>query len=409
MIAMRILCAPDKFKGTLTARQAAEAMAEGARHVAPDAAIDLCPIADGGEGTIDAIAVATPGAKIRAATVAGPLGEPVTARWGWLPPRVGRDAMTTAPLAPAASTAIIEMAEAAGLHLVPPQRRDPMRATTFGVGELIGHALDAGCGSIVVGLGGSATCDGGCGMAQALGARFEFEAGPGAEEPHDDQRFVTGGDLARLRAVDVESIRADARDGRVVAACDVTNPLLGPQGAAAVFAPQKGATPVQVLKLERGLARLASFWPRTDPTFAGAGAAGGLSFGLAASLNARLERGIELVLETVGFAERARHSDLVLTGEGRLDAQTIQGGKATAGVARAARQAAPHAAVVAIAGVVEPNGARAIDSPDGTPLFNSVHALTDLGIDAAAARREARARLAEMTRRVVGEWMQARR
>lgn len=331
---MRVVIAPDKFKESATARAAAEAMARGVRTAMPDAEIDLCPVADGGEGTVEALLVAVGGER-RRARVTGPLGTPVEAEWALL----------------ADGTAAIEMAAAGGLALVPPDRRDPTRTTTFGVGELIREALDAGVPRILVGVGGSGTVDGGAGAVQALGAAFSESARP-----------LTGGDLLRLVAVDLRHLDPRLGDTDLAVACDVANPLLGPGGAAAVYGPQKGAGPEQVVMLEEGLARLARLAaaPGTDlnptATTPGAGAAGGLAFGLAAFLGARLIPGIDLVLDRVGFAERVAGADLVLTGEGRLDDQSLRG-KACVGVARAARAAGVPA--VALVGSVGPGAERA--------------------------------------------------
>lgn len=305
---MKIVVAPDSFKESMTAAQAAAAIGRGVHAAAPGASIDLCPVADGGEGTVEALVQAT-GGRFQTTRVIGPLGQPVAARWG---------------LCGDEHTAVIEMAEAAGLHLVPPDQRDPTRTTTFGVGQLITAALDAGARRIILGIGGSATTDGGTGMAQALGVRFQGGASP-----------MTGGALADITAID-RSGRDPRLDGvQLVAACDVTNPLIGPRGAAAVYGPQKGATPQQVLTLDAGLAHLASLTADAEASLPGAGAAGGLGFGLVAFCDARLARGIDLVLDAVDFDARVRDADLVITGEGRLDGQSIQG-KTCLGVAQAA-------------------------------------------------------------------------
>ncbi len=319
---MRILIAPDSFKESLSAVDAAAAIGRGVLAAHPDASVDLCPLADGGEGTVDALVEATGGAY-RTTPVFGPLGQPVEARWGLLGD--GR-------------TAVIEMAEAAGLQLVPTDRRDPTRTTTFGVGELIRAAMDADCTDIILGIGGSATCDGGTGMAQALGVDFQAAGGLATH--------LSGGHLAHLTGVDTTT-----RDPRLAAtsirvACDVTNPLTGPDGAAHVYGPQKGATPEQIRQLDAGLAHLAALLPGTLPG-AGFGAAGGLGFGLVAFCGATLERGIDLVMDAVGFDERLAQADLVITGEGRLDGQSIYG-KTCIGVAR--RAAARGKSCIALVG-----------------------------------------------------------
>jgi glycerate kinase len=316
---MKVLLAPDSFKGSLSAWEVIEAMGRGIREVMPDAQIDPCPMADGGQGTVDAI-LEHCGGERRCARVSGPLGAPVNAGWAMLGD---------------GSTAVIEMAAAAGLALVAEAERDPTRTTSYGVGELIREALDAGAPRIIVGVGDSATSDGGAGAVQALGLRFAGGTCP-----------MTGSALLQIRGLD-RSQRDPRLDGvELVVACDVDNPLLGPQGAAAVYAPQKGATCEQVRLLEQGLARLAALADSSLPERPGAGAAGGLAFGLAAFCGARLATGIDLVLELVRFEQRLEGCDLVLTGEGKLDAQSLRG-KVVAGVARQARaRGVPAVAIV---------------------------------------------------------------
>ena len=322
-MAHRILCAPDSFKGSLSAKAAAEAMAEGIRSALPDAQIDLCPVADGGEGTVEAMVAATNG-ELRTEQVTGPLAGTVQAAWGLL---------GSADNTP--RTAVIEMAAASGLGLVPEAERDPTRTTTQGTGELIAKALDQGVSRILVGLGGSATNDGGCGMAMALGARFFDE--------HSNEMLspVTGGQLARIRRIDMSGLDPRLRETEIHGLCDVNNPLTGPLGAALTFAPQKGATEEQVLELDAGLVHLAALFREQLGAdiehVPGAGAAGGLGAGLAAFCDARLRSGIETVLEQTGFAARVQGSDLCLTGEGQLDRQSLLG-KACLGVAQAARK-----------------------------------------------------------------------
>jgi len=312
---MRVICAPDSFKESISAIEAAAAMAEGVR--AADAAIELdsCPIADGGEGTVDALVAAT-GGTMRRTRVTGPTGRRVEAAWGVL----GDE-----------TTAVIEMAEAAGLAMTPKHERDPTQTTTFGVGELIAAAMDEGVTRIVLGIGGSATTDGGCATAQALGATCVDANG------HVIERPITGGDLAGIAEIDLSGLDPRLGATRIVVACDVTNPLCGPSGAAAVYGPQKGATAEQVESLDAGLAHLARLVGEDHAETSGAGAAGGLGFGLIAMLGARLRPGVEMVLEAVGFAERAAKADWCLTGEGRLDGTSLSG-KACVGVMRAAKQ-----------------------------------------------------------------------
>lgn len=333
---MKVVVAPDKFKGSLTAPEAARALARGVRRAIPDADVDEAPMADGGEGTVEALVAAT-GGRFREADVSGPLGEPVRARFGLL----GDGA-----------TAVIEMATASGLMLVPHDRRDPTRASTRGTGELIRESLDEGARRLVVGIGGSATNDGGAGLAQALGYRLLDARGqdlpPG------------GGPLLRLDRID-----ASGRDRRldgveVAVACDVDNPLCGPRGASAVFGPQKGATPEQVATLDRGLAHFARVIFRDlgadVADLPGAGAAGGLGAGLVAFANGRLTRGVDTVIAAVKLADRLRGADLCLVAEGMLDGSSA-GGKTAVGVARLARSLG--CPTLALAGAIGP-GAEAV-------------------------------------------------
>lgn len=328
---MRVLVAPDSFKGSLTAEEAAAAMGRGVMRGWPGAAVTLLPLADGGEGTAAALVRATGGRWVDC-RVTGPLGELVQARWGLLGD--GR-------------TAVVEMAAASGLLLSPPGRRRPLDATTAGTGDLIRDALDHGCRQFLVAIGGSATTDGGTGMLAALGARFLDAAGrplpPG------------GGALNRLDRIDLDGLDPRLREVAIEVACDVDNPLTGPRGAARVYAPQKGATPEQVEILEAGLVRLADVAARTlgrdrrdEP---GAGAAGGLGFALVAFLGARLRPGAEVVMNAAGFDRHVQEADLVLTGEGRTDAQTLAG-KLVARVADRSR--ALGRPVVVISGAVDP-------------------------------------------------------
>ncbi|MHB1158168.1 MAG: glycerate kinase [Phycisphaerales bacterium] len=326
--AMRVLIACDKFKGSLTAMRAAEAMAAGVRRAMRDAQVDLCPIADGGEGTVQAMIDAVPESMSHPMRVTGPLGEQVDATWATL----------------ADNTAAIETASAAGLALVPKDRRDPTRTTTFGVGQLIAAALDHGCRHIIIGIGGSATTDAGIACAQALGVRFDTDAAC-LHAP------LTGGDMQRITRIDTTQRDARLNETRIEVACDVTNPLFGPDGAAYVYAPQKGATPDQVRQLDEGLRHIARLTCADDagatrPGSHGSGAAGGLGFGLVQFCGAHLRRGIDIVLDAVHFDERLAQADLVLTGEGRLDDQSLSG-KAAIGVAeRAAKQNKPVIALV---------------------------------------------------------------
>jgi len=314
---MRIIVAPDSYKGSVSALGVAEAMERGIRAVFPDAEVRKVPIADGGEGTVEALVIAT-GGRLEAAEVPGPLGEPVRARWGVLGD--GR-------------TAVIEMAAASGLPLVPEARRDPRITSTAGTGALIRAALDAGLRKLVIGIGGSATNDGGTGMARALGARFLDPAGAPLPEG--------GAALARLDRIDLSGLDPRLAQAEILVACDVDNPLTGPRGASAVYGPQKGATPDMVRELDQALGVLARVATRTTGRAIadqpGAGAAGGLGAGLLWFTPARLRPGVEIVLEATGFEALVAEADLVITGEGRTDFQTAMG-KAPVGVAAVARR-----------------------------------------------------------------------
>jgi len=313
MPAMKIVVAPDKFKGCMSAGEVAHVMAAGIAAAAPSAQVDACPIADGGEGFVDALVSATRGQRVTR-RVTGPLPDmKVDATFGILGD---------------GHTAVIEMAAAAGLALLKPAERDPYATTTFGVGELIRAAIERGCKKILVGIGGSATVDGGLGCAQATGHTIVLQDG----EPVSATEPLTGRDLERV--VMIKQHRGEVTDGvEIVVACDVTNPLYGPTGAAAVFGPQKGATPEQVTSLDGWLRGLATRTGKDIEAHSpGAGAAGGLGFGLLAYFNAKLVSGIDVVLDATQLRDRLKGADLCLTGEGRLDAQSFDG-KALAGVA----------------------------------------------------------------------------
>ncbi|NQT87407.1 glycerate kinase [bacterium] len=321
---MKIVVAPDSFKECLSAEEVAQAMADGVHMALPDADVVCVPVADGGEGTVRALVAAT-GGNLERTTVTGPLGEPVEAEWGLL-----------------GDGAVIEMAAASGLPLVPADQRDPTLATAFGTGELLLAALDRGVRRILLGIGGSATVDGGAGMAQALGARLL--------DMNGDPIGRGGGALSALDRVDLSSLDLRLAHVQVDVACDADNPLLGPHGAARVYAPQKGATPEMVERLEAGLTHFADVVERdldcAVRDVPGAGAAGGLGAGLIAFLGARLQPGVDLVLDACGLEEALDGADLVLVGEGRMDRQTPYG-KAPVGVARAAaRRGIPVVAIV---------------------------------------------------------------
>ncbi len=328
--APRVIIAPQSFKGSADAVAVAAAIAHGVRTVWPDARCDELPLADGGEGTVRALVQAT-GGRIRTAHVHDPLGREIEATWGVLGD---------------SKTAVVEMAAASGLTLLRENERDPRATSTRGTGELILEAATSGADRIVVGIGGSATNDGGAGMARAFGYRFLDR--DGRELPEG------GAALAQLHHIEGQTDSRLIRPA-IEVACDVRNPLLGPMGASAVYGPQKGASPEMVAELDRALARYADvieeFVGRPVRDVPGAGAAGGLGAGLMAFLDARLVSGAELVLNAVDFARRLSGADLVITGEGRIDAQSSYG-KLTHAVALAARRAGVP--VVAIAGTMAP-------------------------------------------------------
>ncbi len=333
---VKIVIAPDSFKGCLSAAEVAEAIQVGIRAADPDITCEKVPLADGGEGTVDALVHATDG-RFVSAVVEGPLGEPVEARFGIL----GDE-----------ETAVIEMAAASGLPLIPQEQRDPTRTTTYGTGQLITAALDAGCRRLVVGIGGSATTDGGAGMAQALGVRMLDSQG--REIPR-----VTGGRLGEVTAIDIGELDRRMDECTILVACDVDNPLLGPRGAAAVYGPQKGATPAQVEKLEAGLAHFAELLERdmgkSVAEVPGAGAAGGLGAGLLAFCDTQLQPGIDIILDVVKLAEKAAGAELIITGEGKIDSQTAFG-KAPMGALRVGQQLGIP--VIAIGGSVAPDASQ---------------------------------------------------
>ena len=335
---MKVVIAPDSFKGTLGAEAVAQAMAEGVRRVWPAAEIVLTPLADGGEGTAAALISGTSGHRITR-RVTGPAGTPVDAVYGLLGPDRRRS--------------VVEMAQAAGLHLAPEDRRDPRTATTYGVGELIRAALDDGVTEIIVGLGGSATNDGGAGAMQALGARFLDARGrvlpPG------------GAALIRLARIDLGSFDFPVGKVVVIAASDVRNPLIGPDGASAVYGPQKGADAAAVAELDAALERYAEAMRRDlgkdIACLPGAGAAGGLGAALAGFLNAAFRPGIDVVMDAAEFDRRAAGADFALTGEGRIDGQTLEG-KLISGLLRRCR--ALGIPLIAIGGSVDESAVNAL-------------------------------------------------
>lgn len=359
---MNVIVAIDSLKGSLSSLQAGAAAKAGILRAIPDATVSVKPVADGGEGTVNALVSGLSGRSVTIA-VTGPLGETVEATYGILPDH----------------TAVIEMAEAAGLPLVPAEKHNPMNTTTYGVGEMILHALDEGCRSFIIGIGGSATNDGGTGMLRALGCHFRKADGtdiaPGAQE------------LAGLAAIENEALDPRLKESRFSIACDVTNPLCGPNGASYIFAPQKGADPATVRKLDAALAHLADITAailgtdlRDQP---GAGAAGGLGFAFASYLNGTLRPGVDIVLDAVLPEFELRAADIVVTGEGRFDGQTAMG-KAPVGIARRAK--ACGCKVIVLAGSVEHSGARA--TQQNPPLIDAVFPILPGAMTLEEAMRE---------------------
>ena len=324
---MKVVIAPQSFKGSISALDAAKAMEEGVLRIVSDAETVLVPVADGGDGTLETLVEAT-GGDIRSVTVTGPIGKAVTAEWGALGD---------------GQTAVIEMARTSGLALLSLTEREPLRATTYGLGEVIREAFDAGFRSFIVGIGGSATNDGGAGMAQALGVRLLDETG--------ENLPLGGAALADLRRIDISGLDKRAIGARFSVACDVSNPLTGPEGASAVYGPQKGATPDLVEQLDAALKNFARVVERdigtSIDTVPGSGAAGGLGGGMMAFLEGSLRAGIDIVLDHVGLDEKLEGADLVITGEGQLDFQTVYN-KAPVGVAWRAKQR--NIPVIAICG-----------------------------------------------------------
>lgn len=333
---MKVIVAIDSLKGSLSSLEAGKAAEEGIKRAMPEAEIIIKPVADGGEGTVSALTSGLNG-RLEKAEVTGPLGQKVKAVYGILPDK----------------TAVIEMAEAAGLPLVPDDQRNPMHTTTYGVGELIQQALEKGCRKFIVGIGGSATNDGGTGMLQALGCHFYKKDGteicPGAEEIEEIARVDIGGMDRRLE------------ECRFEIACDVTNPLCGERGASAVFAPQKGADARMVGRLDDALSHLADVTEEVLKTdnrnLPGSGAAGGLGFAFSSYLGGDLRPGVEIVLDAVLPEKELSEADIVVTGEGRFDGQTAMG-KAPVGIAKRAKE--KDCMVLVFAGSIEPQGVRKV-------------------------------------------------
>ena len=317
---MKVAIAIDSFKGSLSTFQAGDAVAQGIKRVYSDAEAVVCPLADGGEGTVSAI-VAGCGGELRSVMATGPMGEKIKCEYGVI--RSGRTG----------STAVIEMSAAAGITLVPKEKRDPMVTTTYGVGEMIADAINYGCRNFIIGIGGSATNDGGVGMLSALG--FEF-----LDENGEYIGYGASG-LKRLASIEVDKAMPALSECEFHIACDVKNPLCGDNGCSAIYGPQKGATAENIPIMDewlRGYAeKTKKVFPGSDASYPGAGAAGGMGFAFMSYLNGSLESGIDLVIKVTGIEEKLMNADVVVTGEGRLDGQSCMG-KAPVGIARTAKK-----------------------------------------------------------------------
>lgn len=375
---MKIVIAPDSFKESLSAAAVAAALAEGLRRVLPQVEVVIVPMADGGEGTLDAL-TSVAGARLVTAKVSDALGALRMARYGILADQ---------------RTAIFEVAEIIGLANLPPAQRSPLATSSYGVGEMMRACLDGGLRRVVVGLGGSATVDGGAGMLQALGARFFNRAGVELPVP------LTGGGLADIATVDLSALDARLADLELDIACDVDNPLCGPTGAAAVFGPQKGASSEDVTQLDRGLRRLFDLLEdaigRQVADRAGAGAAGGLGAALLLALHGSLRPGVEVVMEATGLKAAISGALVVVTGEGRVDEQTLFG-KAPAGVARLARSLGVP--VIAVGGSLA-----AVERLLQSGLFDAIEAAVSRPCSMPEALRDAHCNLVDAGIRV-GMWL----
>lgn len=375
---MKIVTAIDSFKGSMTSIEAGMAAAEGIHRVDPEAEVFVRPLADGGEGTVEAL-VAGMGGILQHVQVTGPLGTPVTCEYG---------------IIESTHTAVIEMAGAAGITLVPDELRNPLNTTTYGVGEVIKDAIGKGCRRFIVGIGGSATNDGGVGMLQALGYGFLNKAG---------QPIAFGAKgLEELVSITDTYVLPELAECEFRVACDVTNPLCGEQGASAIYGPQKGATPSMIMQMDRWLADYAALakehFPKANPVQAGTGAAGGLGFAFLTFTNAVLESGIKIVLEETQLEEYVKDADLVITGEGRMDGQTAMG-KCPVGVARLAKKYG--AKVVAFAGSVTPD-ARACNAEGIDAFFPILRGIVTL--EEAMRNDAARRNLADTAEQVYRLW-----
>ena len=324
---MRVVIAIDSFKGSLSSLEAGEAAAKGIKKADNKIETIVCPLADGGEGTVEAL-TAGMGGKIETITVTNPLGEKIKGQYGIVE-----------------KTAIIEMAAAAGITLIPPEQRNPLYTTTYGVGEMIKDAIQKGCRRFIIGIGGSATNDGGIGMLQALGY--------GLLDKNQKQVCYGALGLSELQNITMENVLPELKECTFHIACDVTNPLCGKEGCSAIFGPQKGATNEMIQNMDKWLENYAvlakNIIPKADSTFTGTGAAGGLGFAFLTFTNAVLESGIDIVLRETNLEDKIKTADVVVTGEGRLDKQTVMG-KAPIGVAKLAKKY--NKTVIAFAGSV---------------------------------------------------------
>ncbi|HEY8805008.1 MAG TPA: glycerate kinase [Clostridium sp.] len=346
---MKIIIAPDSFKGSLSALEVCENIEKGIRKVFGTAEIVRVPMADGGEGTVQSLVDAT-GGEIINLKVKGPLLKEVDAFYGILGD---------------GNTAVIEMASASGLTLLTQEERNPMKTTTYGTGQIIKYALDMGCRNIIIGIGGSATNDGGAGMVKALGIKL-------LDEKSEEIDFG-GGNLNRLKSIDLSEIDSRIKQCNIVVACDVNNPLCGEKGASYIFGPQKGADENMIITLDKNLSHYSEMIKKylgvSIKDYPGAGAAGGLGGGLLAFLNAKLQPGINIVIETTALEEKLKDADLVITGEGMIDYQT-QYGKTPYGVAKLAKKY--NIPVIAIAGAIG-KGAEELYSK----VFDSIFSIVD--------------------------------
>ncbi|MCH1928957.1 glycerate kinase [Shewanella sp. A25] len=360
---MKIVIAPDSFKESLTALDVANAIEHGLKQVIPECDIVKVPVADGGEGTVQSMVDATNGTLV-SLDVIGPLGVKVQAQYGILGPNAPQSASNQGPIA------VIEMASASGLHHVPRDKRNPLITTSYGTGQMICDALNRGIKHIILGLGGSATNDGGAGMVQALDILLLDSQGKSLPPG--------GAALSNLAKIDLSQAHPLLKECRFEVACDVDNPLCGERGASAIFGPQKGATPEMINSLDAALGHFADILSQNDIADhrhqAGAGAAGGMGFGVMAFFNAELKPGIEIVMQTVGLKEKLQGADLVITGEGRIDGQTVFG-KTPMGVLKQAQL--QHIPTIGIAGCLGDN-ANAVLEHGMSAIFPIIPALSPL-------------------------------